>query len=117
MCGYYTDDAADWKGAFLCRRNEPEYQQRGRLGLPVRFDDDDAAGDVRLWVLAVPCQRFPHSRVRAEARVRTQDQEVREEGAEEAEAAQVLEEVGKDADGACTNPKTQRKCPKSCGLC
>ena len=24
---------------------------------------------------------------------------------------------GKDADGACTNPKTQRKCPKSCGLC
>ena len=28
-----------------------------------------------------------------------------------------LKKWGKDADGLCTNIKTKRKCPRSCGLC
>ena len=28
-----------------------------------------------------------------------------------------LKKWGTDADGACTNLKTQRKCPTSCGVC
>ena len=76
-------------------------------------DDDDAAGVVRLWVLPVPCQRFRDSRVRAEARVRAQDQEVREEGAEEAvEAAQVLEEVGEGRRRRVHEPQDAAQVPE-----
>ena len=86
------------------------------MGAPVSVADD-AGGvlPVRLWVLTVP-DRCPRSQVQAEARVREKDQEVREEGAEDgaerAQAAHVLEEVGEGRRRRVHEPQDAAQVPE-----
>ena len=81
-------------------------------------DDDDAAGVVRLWVLPVPCQRSPAPACEQKrACGRKIKKCAKKERKKPWKRLKCSKKWGKDADGACTNPKTQRKCPKSCGLC
>ena len=87
----------------------------GSAGLPVPPSDDVPGAALRLRVLAVPDageDDADRPRVRGEARVPAQDQQVREEGAEEAvEAVQVPQEVGEERRRLVHEPQDPAQVP------
>ena len=84
-------------------------------GSRVRASDIAAGAALQLRLLAVPDageEGADRSRVQGEARVRAQDRQVREEGAEEAvEAAQVPEEVGEGPRRRVHEPQDAAQVP------
>ena len=120
VCGYYTDDAAGWKGAFLCRRNEPEYHSSAggwvyRCRSPTTTTPQGTcdSGYSLCHASASPIPACEQKR----ACGRKIKKCAKKERKKPWKRLKCSKKWGKDADGACTNPKTQRKCPKSCGLC
>ena len=120
VCGYYTDDAAGWKGAFLCRRNEPEYHSSAggwvyRCRSPTTTTPQGTcdSGYSLCHASASPAPACEQKRA-CGRKIKKCAKKVRKKPWKRHKC---LKKWGTDADGACTNLKTQRKCPTSCGVC
>ena len=103
------------QGDFLCRRNEPEYKSNlggwvYRCRPPTTGQAPHCSSDYSLCQTARACK---------EKRVckRKIDKCAKKVRKKPGKRHKCLKKWGKGPDGACTNLKTQRKCPTSCGVC
>ena len=103
------------QGDSLCRRNEPEYKSNlggwvYRCRPPTTGQAPHCSSDYSLCQTARACK---------EKRVckRKIDKCAKKVRKKPGKFHKCLKKWGKGPDGSCTNLKTQRKCPTSCGLC
>ena len=103
------------QGDFLCRRNEPEYKSNlggwvYRCRPPTTGQAPHCNSDYSLCQTARACK---------EKRVckRKIDKCAKKVRKKPGKWHKCLKKWETRADGACTNLKTQRKCPASCGVC
>jgi len=123
VCGLYTDTAGGWEGAFLCRRITPEYYSsyKGEWVHRCRSPTTQGAysrcdSGYSRCLTAAPAPKCKQKRACGK-KIKKCAKKERKKERNGLKRPTCSKKWGKDADGACTNPKTQRKCPKSCGLC